>query len=260
MNNPLSQKVYFKSSLLQQSRKDDGRYVASGEKLTREQVEDRIEQALLEQLNDEPVLIAVSLLFTANHKANGGERLHACVETINRFIDNILKAPDETKYHKLRVENAVFKEKVYKCKYADLVLRHGGFSAKSLPAPPTTTTTGDDNDDVVVFEDYFVFDGDLDKLRALKSALSLAEPIVPELDRDLKCYRLTGASSSTQSAPAFNNFSLDSDFYNLSIDELRKEQKLRNEAVEKVSIFFLFRLVGETLFNIFTRLTGVNSL
>lgn len=146
-----------------------------GVRLPKEDLEDLIEQTLLTQLEDEPILVAVTLLFTANHKNQ--EKLTKCVEILNKFVANILNSPQEEKYRKIRVENAIFKEKVYSVKYADLVLKKSGFKATTLKLTE-------------VDEDYFLYEGDnMDKLESLKEALALGEPIVPTLDRDLKVYR-----------------------------------------------------------------------
>jgi hypothetical protein len=144
-------------------------------RLPKEELEDLIENTLLTQLDDEPILVAVTLLFTANYKNQ--EKLNKCIEILNKFVANILNSPHEEKYRKIRVENAIFKEKVYTVKYADLVLKKSGFKATTLSLNE-------------VEEDYFVYEGDcMEKLETLKEALSFGEPIVPTLDRDLKVYR-----------------------------------------------------------------------
>lgn len=123
-------------------------------------------------------------MYTANYKTQ--EKLTKCIEILNKFINNILNSPNEEKYRKIRVENAIFKERVYGVKYADLVLKKSGFKATSLKKSET------DAEGVVVEseEDYFIYEGDnLEKLENLKEALSLGEAIVPFLDRGLKVFR-----------------------------------------------------------------------
>ena len=199
--NPKS-KIFFTSSLFQ-----------TGEKYPIEEVEDKIEQNLMENLEMEPILVSVTLLFTANYKNK--EKMDKCVEILNKFADNIINNPNEEKYRKIRVENAIFKEKVYTCKYADLVLKQSGFQARTIKLD-------DDKDD-----DVFLFEGnDLEKLENLKSALSFGEAVVPELDRNVKVLKISKSSK-------MNDFSLSDDFFNLKVEELRKEQILRNQAVEK---------------------------
>lgn len=196
--------------------------VTGQERYRREEILDKIEQALLVQYNDEPVLISVTLLFTAHHQSK--EKLDKCVETINRFVDNILKNPGEEKYRKLRVENAVFKEKVYSCKYSDLVMRAAGFSARAMPKQsPDGQATNET-------EDCFVFEGnDLSRLESLKEALSLGEPILPELDRGVKVLRPQQASTAAN----LSHPELSDDFYNYDVEDLKREKALRDQALEK---------------------------
>ncbi len=145
---------------------------------------------------------------------------------MNKFVDNILNNPKEEKYRKIRLENPIFKEKVYSCKYADMVLKKSGFKAKSIskfePSP------NEPDVQIEVNEDFFVFEEDnLQNLEKLKEALSLGEPITAQLYRDLKVYRINLNSTSA------NNFDLGEEFYNLNIEEMRREQQLRNETLEK---------------------------
>lgn len=185
-----------------------------GVRLPKEDLEDLIEQTLLTQLEDEPILVAVTLLFTANHKNQ--EKLTKCVEILNKFVANILNSPQEEKYRKIRVENAIFKEKVYSVKYADLVLKKSGFKATTLKLTE-------------VDEDYFLYEGDnMDKLESLKEALALGEPIVPTLDRDLKVYRV-----SSNSKTDCRKFDIGPEFYNVTVEDLRKEHKVKMEEIEK---------------------------
>ncbi len=89
-NNPLVQKIYFRSDIL-----------GPGVRYTKDEIENQIEQTLINQLDQEPILVSVSLLFTANYKNQ--EKLNKCVEILNKFVDNILNNPDEEKYRKIRV-------------------------------------------------------------------------------------------------------------------------------------------------------------
>lgn len=104
------ERVLFKSTVL-----------GANERYTKDEIEDRIEQTLVDQLDQEPLLIAVTLLFTANCKKQ--DKLDKCIETLCKYVDNILKNPSDEKYRKIRIENAIFKENVYSVKYSDMVLK-----------------------------------------------------------------------------------------------------------------------------------------
>lgn len=129
----------------------------------------------------DPILASVTLLFTANHKQ--AEKLTKCKEILTKLADNILNNPSEEKYRKIRIENKMFNENVYSLKYAQLVLSNSGFETRRMPVK-------DEEPDVK--EDFYVFESsaDLAKLESLKSALGLSEPVLPELDRDIKIFKV----------------------------------------------------------------------
>lgn len=188
------------------------------------EIEDKIEQKLLNQLDEEPILVATTLLFTANHKNK--EKLEKCIELINKLVDNILQNPTEEKFRKIRLENPAFKEKVYSCKYADMVLKKSGFKATQVKK--YEQDPNDSSIQIEITDDCFLYeDTNLEPLNRLKEALSLGEPIVPQLNRDRKVYKIVSSKS------VLANFDLSEEFYNLNIEDMRREQALRNEALEK---------------------------
>jgi len=156
-------KIYFKSVGIL---REDERY-------DKNEIENRIEMALLNRLDendanrspdDEIILIVVTLFMTANYKSE--EKLKKCLDLLNKFVENILKAPGEEKYRKIRIENPTVKEKLMSCKFVDMVLTKSGFSKKTQL-----------NTDTNVQEDYFVYEGDdLEKLNRLKMVLDIGEP------------------------------------------------------------------------------------
>ena len=107
-----------------------------------------------------------------------------------------------------------------------MVLKKGGFKAKSISKFEPTPSEPDIQ--IETKEDCFVFEqDDLESLEKLKEALSLGEPIVAELYRDIKVFRIN------QNSTGVSNFDLSEEFYNLNIEEMRREQTLRNETLEK---------------------------
>ena len=80
-------------------------------------------------------------------------------------------------------------------------------------------------------EDFLVMDeenaANLERLRSLKEVLLAAEPIRPELDRNLKVFHATGNPARME---------VPSEFYSISPDEIRREQQARNEAVERLGM------------------------
>ena len=208
------ERVLFKSNVL-----------GINERYTKEEIEDRIEQTLLDQLDQEPLLIAVTLMFTANQKKQ--EKLEKCIETLSKYVDNILKSPSDEKFRKIRIENPIFRENVYSVKYSDMVLKKTGFRAMSLPKR--------ENEEEL--DEYFVYDqDDVRPLESLKEALALGQPILPELDRNIKIFKIRSSSSSSSasnSSTNLNKFDIPSEFYNLGVEELKREMARKNEALEK---------------------------
>lgn len=160
-----------------------------GQKYTIDEIENRIEQTILDQMEDDPILAAVTLLYTANQKQ--AEKLNKCKETLNKLADNILNNPNEEKYRKIRIGNKLFSENVYALKYAQLVLSNSGFETRQLPVK---------DDELDVKEDFYVFEmgTDVKSLENLKSSLSLSEPVLPELDRDIKIFKVKCGKFSSQ--------------------------------------------------------------
>ncbi|XP_059153796.1 UBX domain-containing protein 6-like [Physella acuta] len=183
--------------------------------LPKSEMERAIHRFLLENYEDEPEMTSALMIHTLNKNK---EKVKICIETLIKYIDNIINNPTEEKYWKIRQTNKAFQERVACMKGTEEFLLAAGFSLKSLP-----------------FEDgeasFYVFDSDLakdvDRLKNMKDVLLQAEPIKPELDRDLKVFH------PSQSASTFN---VPEDFYNISPEEFKKEQQRREEATEKLGM------------------------
>jgi UBX domain-containing protein 6 len=187
------------------------------ERYEKNEIEHHIEMALLDRLDegdeDAQILVVVSLFLTANNKNQ--EKLKKCIELLNKFIENILKSPSEEKFRKIRIENPTIKEKVMSCKFVDTILTKSGFIKRS-----------ELNKDTNLQEDYFVYESDeLHKLERLKTILDISEPVVPQLDRDIKIFK----SSENTILPETD---LSSDFYNATFEEIKQQQRQRTEALE----------------------------
>ena len=190
-----------------------------GLSLSKVKLEERIEDKLMENLNDEPILTSTTLLLTLNYKNE--EKLQKCLETLTKIVDNIVANPNEEKYRKIRCENAQIKEKLLSCNYCELVLTVIGFKLLKTKKP-----------DCDEFEDVYVFDHEdeknYSKLNELKEAFKIVKPIKPVLDRNIVLLRINETSQAEAS-----RFNLADDFQSLSINEIKREQKLREEALEK---------------------------
>lgn len=130
------------------------------------------------------------------------------MEILARYLTNIIDEPTEEKYRKIRLKNKVFQDKVSDLEGAFDFLLGAGFSREVLP-------TNREEEEYFILKDE---DLDIEKLQTLKEAILSAEPIVPELDRNLKVLRST---------EFVENVNLPGDFFRLTVNEVRREQELR---------------------------------
>ncbi|KAK3768354.1 hypothetical protein RRG08_031143 [Elysia crispata] len=183
--------------------------------LPREEMESAIHRFLLDNYEDEPELTSALMIYTLNKNK---EKIKVCIETLIKYLDNIINNPSEEKYWKIRQSNKAFQERVACMKGTEEFLLAAGFSLKSLP-----------------FEDgeamFYVFDEELaqdgERLQNMKDVLLQAEPIRPELDRDTKVFHPSNSASK---------FNIPDEFYTISPEELKKEHQRREEATEKLGM------------------------
>ena len=176
------------------------------EVLPKEEMKAKIRQFLYSQLEEEKGLTACLIIHTF---AKDGK---ICIDTLCKYMDNILKSPDDEKFRKIRKSNKAYQERVAKFEGHDLFLEAVGFQSQALDG-----------------EEYWILDGELNPERLemienLREGLVNSEPIRAELDRSVRILNPNQAGRS---------FSLPDDFYTLTADEIRKEQQLRTEAVER---------------------------
>ncbi|XP_041972454.1 UBX domain-containing protein 6 [Aricia agestis] len=185
----------------------------SNDILSRDEWKKNIKTFLYEQLEEERGLTACLIIQSCNHNR---EKIDSCVETLCKYLENIITYPEEEKYKKIRMSNRVFTERVQPIEGSMELLQAAGFEQKKLP-----------NADGVE-EDFLVFNIDnvpsVESLTTLIDALRSAEPIQLELDRNLQVLLPSQAAAKMQLPPAF---------YALTPEEIKREQQLRTEALEK---------------------------
>lgn len=185
----------------------------SDEVLTHKEWKKKIRDFLYEQLEqgEEAGLTSCLIIHNCN---KGKEQIHNCVDTLTKYIDNILNNPDVEKYQKIRMSNRIFQEKVLPLEGALEFLQAAGFEKKQLLH----------ND---IEEDFLVWNpnaSNYDNLTILVEALTSAEVIPLELDRNLQILLPRQATKKVE---------LPNSFYTLTLEELRREKELRAEAVER---------------------------
>ncbi|CAG9568633.1 unnamed protein product [Danaus chrysippus] len=193
--------VYFKCPII------------SNDILSRDEWKKNIKTFLYEQLEEERGLTACLIIQSCN---SNREKVDICVETLCKYLENIVTHPDDEKYQKIRMSNRAFCERVQPIEGSMELLLAAGFMQDKL-------LNNEGNE-----EDFLVFKKEnipsVESLTMLIDALRTSEPIPLELDRNLQVLLPSQAANKVQ---------LPSSFYALSPEEIKREQQLRAEAIER---------------------------
>nr|AEQ55313.1 UBX domain-containing protein [Locusta migratoria manilensis] len=185
----------------------------SDEILPKEEWNVKIKEFLYSQLEEERGLTSCLIIHSCNKNR---EKVAQCVETLCKYLENEFQNPKEDKYKKIRMSNRIFQERVSPIEWKsrisfwqlDFKLERKNFKCSE--------------------EDYLVFSEQniesLEYLTTLCDALRSAEPISLELDRNLQVLLPSQATHRTDLPPVF---------YTMTPEELKKEQQLRAETIEK---------------------------
>ncbi|KAM7356903.1 GDI interacting protein 3 isoform 2-T3 [Cochliomyia hominivorax] len=183
--------------------------IISEEILSEKEWKVKIKEFLYQQQDTEKGLTSCLIIQNCNSK----EKADECISTLKKYLENLIKFPDEEKYYKIRMSNRIFCEKVRYVEGALDFLQAAGFSDVVL-----------DNEQFLIWskenveKDY--------ELSMLLEALQNSEPIQLILDRNIKVLM------PSQAKPIV----LADDFYRISPEEIKREQRLRAEAIESTQI------------------------
>lgn len=158
----------------------------------------KIKEFLYEQLESDPGL--TSCLIIKN--CNTWDKAEDCIETLKKYLQNIIGNPDEPKFQRIRMSNRIFCEKVANAEGSAEFLKAAGFQEQFV----------DDEKFLIWSSDY-----PTEILIQLIEALDLCEVISLELDRNMKIL----LPSQIQ------NVNLPPDFFRVSPEEIKKEQQAR---------------------------------
>ncbi|XP_058870004.1 UBX domain-containing protein 6 isoform X1 [Acipenser ruthenus] len=186
----------------------------TGATLTKGEREAHIKEAVLMKFAEDPVEASVMMVHTFNKDR---EKVKAATEVIAKYIDNICKNPTEEKYRKIRLQNKIFQERVSCLEGTQEFLQSIGFENQRLPVPGQ-----EDCEDVLVLSEEAV--SRLQALQESRDRLLGAEPLKARLHRQSQVYK---------PSPQASRFELPPDFYSLTAEELKREQQLRSDAVER---------------------------
>ncbi|NWQ61975.1 UBXN6 protein, partial [Neopipo cinnamomea] len=195
----------------------------TGAVVRKDQKEKHLREAIQAYFSVDPVAASIMEIHTFNKDR---EKVRVGVETMAKYLDNIYLHPEEEKYRKIKLQNKVFQERISCLEGAHKFFQAVGFETKTLPVPGQGKE-GQNSPE----EQFYVLKEEvlarLEDLRDWKEQLLSSEPLRARLDRQLRLF---------QPSPEAARFELPDDFYNLSADEIRREQRLRTEAVEKASM------------------------
>ncbi|MFT7808723.1 UBX domain-containing protein 6 isoform X1 [Arapaima gigas] len=185
----------------------------SGAVLTKREREPRVKEAILMHFEKDPVEASIMMIHTFNKDR---DKVKAAVDIISRYVDNICKNPTEEKYRKIKVSNKIFQEKVSCVEGSLEFLQALGFESTFLEVE------GNDKEEFLVLAEQEP--SKLEQLKEMEERLQTGEPVRAQLDRQPQAF---------QPSPYATHFELPLDFYNLTAEELKKEQQLRTDAVER---------------------------
>lgn len=179
----------------------------SDEILPKKEWQSRIKTFLYDQLASDPGLSACLIIKNCNVL----DKAEDCIETLKKYLMNIIASPTEVKYHKIRMSNRIFCDKVMPIEGSMEFMKAAGFEK-----------TEQDGDQFLVWRaDY-----PLEMLTQLTEALDLCEIIQLELDRNIKVLLPSQAE----------NVSLPPEFFRITKEELLNEQKAKTSSIEEAQI------------------------
>ncbi|NXF99104.1 UBXN6 protein, partial [Sakesphorus luctuosus] len=191
----------------------------TGDIVRKDEKEKHLREAIQAYFSVDPVAASIMEIHTFNKDR---EKVRVGVETMAKYLDNICLHPEEEKYRKIKLQNKVFQERISCLEGTHRFFQAIGFETKTLPAPGQGKEAQ---------EQYYVLGEDalarLEELRACRERLLRSEPLRVQLHRQPRLFRPSRRAE---------HFELPPDFYALSVEELRREQRLRTEAVEKASM------------------------
>ncbi|XP_042748059.1 UBX domain-containing protein 6 isoform X1 [Lagopus leucura] len=183
----------------------------------KDEKEKHIREAIQSYFSVDPVAASIMEIHTFNKDR---EKVRVGVETMAKYLDNIYLHPEEEKYQKIKLQNKVFQERINCLEGIHRFFQSVGFETKTLPVPGQDTT-----------EEYYVLKEEmltkLEDLKDYKEQLLSCGPLRLQLDRQLCVFKPSAEAA---------RFELPNDFYNLTAEEIKREQRLRTEAVEKASM------------------------
>lgn len=187
----------------------------TGATLTKSERDVHIKEAIFMRFEEDAVEASVMMIHTFNKDR---EKVKSAVDIISKYVDNICKNPTEEKYRKIKLSNKVFQEKVRCVEGSREFLEALGFISTMLPVDAQE----EEEEEFLVLPEQSP--DALELMKERRDRLQRGEPVRATLDRQ---------PQALKPSPNAQRFELPPEFYNLSAEELKKEQQQRSDLVEK---------------------------
>lgn len=189
----------------------------TGEILRKEEKESHIKKSIELLSHTDPITASVMKIYTLNKDQ---AKVKVGVQTITKYLDNIIGSPNEERYRSIRFSNKVFQERIISLQGSLEFFDAVGFEKKMLPLP------GQD-----VKDEFYVLSSEavksLNNLQMYRDSLLNGQPIRATLERQPRIFVPSLQASQ---------FSLTDDFYNLTVEEIKQEHQQRKEKLERESL------------------------
>lgn len=189
----------------------------TGATLTKSERDVHIKEAIFMRFEEDAIEASVMMIHTFNKDR---DKVKSAVDIISKYVDNICKNPSEEKYRKIKLSNKVFQEKVRCVEGSREFLEALGFISTMLPVEAQ-----EEEEEFLVLPEQS--SDELELMKERRDRLQRGEPVRATLDRQPQALR---------PSPNAQRFELPPEFYNLSAEELKKEQQQRSDLVEKNSM------------------------
>ncbi|EYB98770.1 hypothetical protein Y032_0128g1433 [Ancylostoma ceylanicum] len=199
--------VYFTCELL-----------GDDEAMTKPELMGALEEFLISQLscNDEDAVVpAVLLLYSLNKK----QPKEIAVETIGKYLQNIIENPGEPKYRRIRLSNKAYQERVASVKGGREFLNSVGFEERMEPFKE-----GDAPEPFLVMPESAA--NNTGRLVGALEMLRDGQSVPIKVSRDTSIFALR----ENERVPVPR---VPPDFYDLTADEIRREQQNRTEELNR---------------------------
>ncbi|XP_003460809.1 UBX domain-containing protein 6 isoform X1 [Cavia porcellus] len=193
----------------------------TGATLRKDQRDAHIREAILSHFATDPVAASIMKIHTFNRDR---DKVKLGVDTIAKYLDNIHLHPEEERYRRIKLQNKVFQERISCLEGTQEFFEAVGFQKMLLPVPDREGVEEEAAEFYVLGEAARAQPQELARHR---ERLLAAEPVRARLDRQRRVFR---------PSPLASHFELPADFFSLTAEELRREQRLRADAVERLSV------------------------